>query len=420
MKRYLFPVLVLLVGVIQLEAAGNLAVSGYFKNFSIYFLMPKIQLLETELKSQDMGAINNRFRLRLSYKPLSGLGLFAAYDLSPRIQNKELFKGDLFSPGLEPNPYRVTDLRSRIFPGPKGQLENFGLFHNLDRLYVSIRLKSADVIIGRQAVAWGSARIINPTDIIAPFTFNELDTEERKGVDSIRVRIPLGMMDELDMGFVAGKDFEWQKSAFFMRGKFYLLKTDISLLSMGFCEHLLVGADVARSIGGASFWLESAYVLPYFFNKDKNGNEKNYFRSSAGIDYNLNSKTYGYIEYHFNSAGKNQPKNYNDFYQSSAFRDGSVYLAGKHYLGAGIVYQAAPLIPVTGFILYNLSDNSLTFAPQAEYNIAENIYLSGGAYISTGERPENIIDPQLGTITRMHSEFGAYPDMIFASLRIYF
>jgi len=120
--------------------------------------------------------------------------------------------------------------------------------------------------VGRQAIAWGNARIINPTDIIAPFSFNELDTEERRGVDAVRVRIPLGMMDELDLGVVAGRDFNRDRSAFFIRGKTYLLKTDLSLLMTGFRKHLMIGFDLSRSVGGAGIWLEAAHVSPFFSN----------------------------------------------------------------------------------------------------------------------------------------------------------
>jgi hypothetical protein len=53
-----------------------------------------------------------------------------------------------------------------------------------------------------------------------------------------------------------------------------------------------------------------------------------------------------------------------------------------------------------------------------EYNIAENIYLAGGAYLGIGKRPE-IVDLSSGTF-RFHSEFGAYPAMFYTSFRVYF
>jgi hypothetical protein len=227
-------------------------------------------------------------------------------------------------------------------------------------------------------------------------------------------------MDELDLGFVAGENFKSDNSAFFLRGRIYKFQTDISALLLGFRNHLLIGLDVTRAIGGAGFWFESAYVIPGFFREKKEPKENNYFRASIGADYNLNSKTYGFIEYHLSSAGKNQPEKYLDLLQSSAFRDGSVYLLGRHYLNIGTIYQLNPLLPFTGMIILNLSDLSLVLSPSFEYNIAENIYLAAGAYIGLGKKPKLSIDLLNPLPFFYRSEFGTYPDMVYTSFRIYF
>lgn len=396
------------------------SVEGYFKNFSVLFVLPPYTQEETTIDFPEMGAVNNRLRLKLSLRSVSWLSFHFAYDISPRIQDHALFEENTLFVGLRLLEYRVTDFRERLYPEPGEPLSSFALFHNLDRFSMTIATPFADIFIGRQAIAWGSARVINPTDIIAPFTFNELDREERRGVDAVRVRIPLGMMDELDMGFVAGKHFAPDKNAYFLRGKFYVFKTDVSLILLGFRKHLLIGADFARSIGGAGFWLETAYVIPDFFREGKNPEEKHYFRASVGLDYNLTSKTYGFVEYHFNSAGRDNPDFYLGLFNSSAYQDGSVYLMGRHYVNIGCMYQLSPLISSTGIFIYNASDGSFILSPLIEYNIAENIYLSAGAYISIGKNPELVLGPLVPLLLRLRSEFGTYPEMVFTSFRIYF
>jgi hypothetical protein len=92
----------------------------------------------------------------------------------------------------------------------------------------------------------------------------------------------------------------------------------------------------------------------------------------------------------------------------------------RHYIGAGITHQLTPLIPLTGFVLLNLNDFSLSFSPQIEYNIAENIYISLGAYLGFGQGPKIEGPPDEDSIPDLRSEFGTYPDMAFASFRIYF
>jgi hypothetical protein len=382
--------------------------------------MPTNTFQDTTVSQADLGSVTNRIRLTMDFHPWDPVSFQCSYDLSARIQDPQLFNENAFIGLLSLPEYRLDDLRDRLYPKPGESVSSFGLFQNLDRFYMALSTGFADVFIGRQPIAWGSARFINPTDIIAPFAFNELDKEERVGVDAIRLRIPLGLMDELDLGFVAGNHLKSDNNAFFLRGKTYQLQTDVSAILLGFRKHLLLGLDVARSIGGAGFWFESAYVIAECFREKKDPKEKDYFRASIGMDYSLNRKTYGFIEYHFSSAGKNQPEKYLDLIQSSAFRDGSVYLLGKHYLNIGSTYQLSPLMPFTGMIILNLSDGSLVFSPALEYNISQNIYLAAGGYIGLGKNPELAVDPLSPLPDFFHSEFGAYPDMIYTSFRVYF
>jgi hypothetical protein len=422
-KLMIYLILFLLLFWGSMVKSSDINVNGYYKLFSTGFKMPVYRLEVGELEEPAIGAVNNRLRLKLSIAASKWLSFEAAYDISPRIQDPLLFQEGIFFAAIDPVSYRVDDFSDRIYPARGEAVSSFGIFHNLDRCFFTIKTSIADIFIGRQAIAWGSGHFINPTDVIAPFTFNELDTEERRGVDAVRVRIPLGMMDELDFGYVPGRDFKFKNSAFYVRGKTYLLKTDMALLLMGFRENLLIGLDVTHAIGGAGAWFEAAYVDPDFFNKDKVQSidekyTKTYFRASVGMDYTFTGKLYGFFEYHFNSAGKKKPGDYTDVFYSTAFTEGAAYLIGRHYLNLGMTYQVSALIPFTGLVFINLNDGSVTLSPLLEYNIAENIYLAGGAYIGIGKRPE-IVDIASRTF-RFHSEFGAYPAMFYTSFRVYF
>ncbi len=425
-KRFLVAegILIIVIGLsMNLMGADTFSVNGYYKLFFTGFKMPSYAGDSVGLEEPPLGSVNNRVRLKLVFKPGKWLSVHAAYDFSPRIQDPLLFSGSLFYSGIDPLSYRVDDFDSRLYPGEGEVVSSFGVFHNLDRFFVTVKTDVMDIFIGRQAIAWGSARVLNPTDIVAPFTFNELDTEERRGVDAVRVRIPLGMMDELDIGYIPGEGFEFGNSAFYLRGKTYLLKTDLSLVLMGFRENFMVGLDVSRSIGGAGFWCEAAYVVPDLFKKaDDPGKtlEKDYFRASVGLDYNFSGKFYSFFEYHFNSAGGGDPGDYSELFTRTAYTDGAAYLMGRHYLNVGVTYQVTPLVPFTGLLLFNVGDGSLTFAPTIEYNIKEDIYIGAGAYFGIGKSPElcDVCDPVFRL--QFRSEFGAYPSMFFTSFRIYF
>ncbi len=405
----------------QASAQESLTVGGYYKNFCIAFVPPNYIRPAGIPRQPAIGAVNNRLRIKVFYKSSEWLSTQMAYDLSPRIQDPSLFSRQPFLTSIDPSGYRATDLESRLYPAEGDRVGSVGIFQNLDRLALELKTSYADFLLGRQAISWGSARAINPTDVLAPFAFQELDTEERIGIDALRVRVPLGALSELDGGYVFGKDLQSDKSAFFLRSKFDLSKSDVSLLLVGFRENLLIGFDIARSIGGAGFWLEAANVFVDRLKNGSTGSENAYFRATVGLDYSFGGKIYTFVEYHYNGAGAGQPTDYLFNLLTPAYAEGSVYLMGKHYLLPGMTYQLTPLVILSVQSLYNVEDHSAFIASQTEYNLAENIYVSAGVFIGMGRRAEIVAGLPMPLLPgRFHSEFGGYPDIYFSSFKIYF
>jgi len=403
-----------------LQAFGRISVGGYFKNYSLALDQPKIANLPENNQQPIQGLVTNRLRLNLSDSISHKIILTLAYDFSPRVQDKSLFDRQELNLGLKAQGYRAADLDSRLFPAAGDSVSSFAILQNLDRASLTFTTHLADIYVGRQAIAWGSARVINPTDVLTPFAFNQLDVEDRIGVDAVRFRIPTGRMSELDAGYVFGHDFKFKNSAFFLRTKLHYHDNDVSFLTVAFRENLLAGLDLTRSIGGAGFWLESAYVLVGALNSDLRDQDQDYLRSSLGLDYSLRNGTYLFVEYHFNQAGAVKPEDYLADTDKTTYQEGSVYLLGNHYLAPGISYQITPLITLTGQALINLTDPSIFVMPQTEYNLAEDIYLSAGIYLGWGRNPEYSVSDGYGPFLRLRSEFGGYPDFYFISFRIYF
>ena len=405
MRKTILPIClltILLFGV----ANAEFRVSGYYKNFFTAFDSP---LPETPVT----GVVINRLRLNLSYAPTDSFSFAFAYDFTPRVQDPSLFSQSPFAIGTASSRYRVADFDSLLYPGKDEPMGSVGIYHNLDRAAVQFSTDFADISIGRDAIAWGAARIINPTDVVAPFNYDQLDTEDRVGVDAVRIRIPVGILGEVDTGYIFGTNFDFDKSAIFLRTQLNAAETDFSILLLEFQRDLLVGLDIARGIGGAGFWLETAYVFTDPFD-DRRIASDDYLRTSFGLDYSFSGETYAFIEYHFNGAGTDKPDNYLTNLDRSAYTRGGVYLLGVHYLAPGISHQLTPLIGISGQMLFNLSDPSTWIAPQIAYNIAEDIHLSVGGFISLGKRPKD------DDLTQLPSEFGSYPNLFFSSFRVYF
>ncbi len=399
--RYGFSVWIFaVVSFAPFAGEGTLRVGGYAKGFFTALDPPSyaggatggVALIPLRLKVfwQANGRVSGEF----------------AYELTPQVRRGQaLFSGAL--PRPEPFSYRGADLRAYL-PGAGNLPGSFAFAQNLDRAFFTVSVPAADFYLGRQAIAFGSARVVNPTDAIAPFTYEALDKEERAGVDALRARLPVGEMGEVDAGVVFGDDFSVRAGAAFLRGRFYLVETDFSSMAMVFRENLLLGIDLARSVGGAGSWLEAAFVRA-------NRSGEDYFRISGGLDYRFSNGIYGFFEYHFNGAGASQAGAYLRLPGETAFTEGGVYLMGRHYAAPGFTYQATPLLTLSMQVLANLRDGSAFFAPQAEYGFAEDVFAAAGAFYGAGRgariRPDGI-EPG--------SEFRLYPAIYFASLRVYF
>ncbi len=395
--KYIFSVVLLLIPAACF--AGQFEFSGYAKSFVHY--------QHSNIASSDSWTLTNPWALKLSYVPREYLSFNLTYVISPHWNSPAVLFDE---PGLSvAGQNRFKDLDARIWPEASDDPKKLSLWHNLDRAYVRISANWVDLYLGRQPIAWGSARFANPTDIVAPYGFRELDTEDRIGVDAARVNIPLGQMSEIGLGFIAGKDFDMENSTLYLRPKFYLMKTDLALVLMEFKKNRLYGIDISRSLGGAGVWMEAGYI-------DFEETSENALRLSVGADYKLSDKTYAFGEYHFNGFGELNASDYTKNYLKQAYSEKAVYLMAQNYLTLGFNYQLTPLINSGTQPIVNLDDISVVLNQQFEYNLTQNSYLSYGFFKGLGKGT----DKTLTGLIQIGSEFGSYPDIYYLSYRKYF
>ncbi len=395
----------------QPGVAEELRFSGYLKSFFTVLDSPSIGALERE-PLEGVGL--NRLRLRVLWEKRA-FATELAYELAPRVQGDTGWLSGAELPRPAPLSYRAFDLRSWVYPARGRPEGSFALPHNLDRASITFSAAVADFSVGRQPVAFGSARVLNPTDIIAPFTYEELDKEERVGVDAVRVRVPTGDLSELDAGVVFGDKFKPAESAVFVRGRFYLREADVAPVVVIFRENLLLGVNMARALGGAVYWLEAGYTLAGIV--DDYQKEESYARFSTGLDYSFASKLYGFAEYHLNGAGSGRAASYLGRLGRRAYTEGRVYLLGRHYIAPGLIFQATPLLVAHAHALVNMSDGSAFLAPRLEYSFSEDVFVEVGALEGLGRGVKTRDAPLLPA---PRSEFGLYPDIYFSSMRLYF
>ena len=349
--------------------------------------------------------------LRLTFhNRMAGTDLNVAWVVSPSVGNPALNgrRMETFA-----SVFRIFDAENRILPSGWDGDESFSVTQDLDRLNIGIRFPFATITAGRQAIYWGVAKSVSPTDFIAPIQYGNVDTEYRTGVDAVRAVFPAGVMSELDAGYVFGKNVRFRESGCWIRGRFYILQTDATVLAACFRENLMLGGSLNRSIGAGTGWVECAFVSTDAFSEEDDGFRQNFWSVSAGYDRSwMSASLYGYLEYHFSSPGSDDPEDYAQILSSPAFTEASIYLLARNYLCPGLSWTLSPLVNINANSLVNLTDFSAYISLSGEYSVLEDMVLRLGFSRGTGNRSCTNGVPD--------SEFGSWPGRCFLSSGYYF
>ncbi len=387
-------------------ADDDWSVRGYLKSFALAQDALELNNAPPELDTGDrLYQSQNSLRLMFAYFHGDSAAFEIHYEVSPIYYSspveQDVLAGSTFA--IPANSYRLTEPSATL----GSRQDKSVIYQNLDRFNVQVNFRSGDLTIGRQAISFGSARIISPSDVFLPFDEKTLNQEYRIGVDAIRFQKPLNDLSELDMGVILGMDGTSENSAVFVQALANRSGADISGTLMRYSRQNLIGAGIQSAIGDFGFWLEAAYVW----------GDAQYTRLSTGLDYAFSDAVYGMIAYHFSEAGTTSPEEYLSLANEIAFQRGGVFLLGQNYLIPVISWVASPLVSVSAQALINLNDSSAFLSLSGEYSASANLYLNAGIYLFAGDRIEFSPTPPGFTIG---SEYGGSPTLAFMSLKYYF
>jgi len=384
----------------SLMADSNLR--GYLKSYAISQQSIDNALLQADQTWQSQSSLRLMWQGSSKSTSSTSYAWELHYEASPVFSNQLVGTGNL---QIEPPAnYRLTDIDPLLVDEARRPV-----LQNLDRLNIQLQFDQGDLTIGRQAITFGSARIINPTDVFLPYNVTALNTEYRIGVDAIRYQQPLGQLGELDMGFIFGKDAHPDSSAAFIHGKTNLAGTDLEFAAMRYAKQTLLGAGMQSALGSLGFWLETAVV---------NG-DRHYWRTSTGVDYAFSESMFGMVEYHYNGAGATDSRHYLNTAQTSAYQAGGVFLLGQHYLIPSLSFQATALTTLGLQAIVNLKDKSSFWSISATHNVLDDLYLGLGYYHFIGKPPvANQVTPfEPGYLA---AEYGTSPNSVYVQLSYYF
>ena len=286
------------------------------------------------------------------------------------------------------------------------------LYHDLDLLALKVSTSHADVTVGRQVLSWGSGRLWNPTDLLSPFAPTDVDREVRRGVDAVRVSLPLAATAQLEVLWLPLP--ELRDNGGVVRAQVNVAGFDVAPSAAKYVRDAVFGLDVTGDVGPLSIHGEAAWTVA--LDRDDQARRDQFLRAVAGADARPTDDVVLSAEYYENGWGAADPAGYLGVLRSTRVARGEVSGAGRHYLGLTGSWMASGLLTVRGAAITNLSDPSLLVVPSLEYSVEQNVLVRAGCYLPLGRRPD--LDHATDSLA-LRSEYGASSLGAFAQIAIY-
>jgi hypothetical protein len=263
------------------------------------------------------------------------------------------------------------------WPVPANQvyrIDDVGDYLRVDRLYVDLYAGPVDIRVGRQAINWGSAQFLNPTDPFPEFLLAE-PWRPRRGINAARRIARLGGRSDIT-AVLASNDAltETRASA---RLRLNLASVDVAFVGAwrGPGHNSLVGVDLRGTLG-LGYWVEAAYLFGVDAHEE----------ISVGLDYSfpIFQRATLFVQYYRNGAGSLHREAYpSDFaggelpvpacskplpFALPAARDPfAPFTAARDYLIAGATLALTEDLRVSVSLLHNLDDTTGLVVPTVTY-----------------------------------------------------
>jgi hypothetical protein len=378
-NRGLFSIALLLCLLVDNSFASSdevkLSVSGYYKN---------LFYSSESLSGDNFYADLNRLRLdtKISFPDKASLRLV--------LDNEAIFGTVLDTPEFE--LFKRT--RLTFYDMDVTIVDNPDLWAGISvyRFYLDIKCEKTQLTVGRQRVAWGSGRLWNPTDVFNPVSPFEIERDEKAGIDGGRLDYYINPLSSITLVFWQERD---ARENAVLRVRTNFRGYDLSLLLGSLSNRNLVGFDFAGNLGNASLRGEATYEE--LINDDTFKNrEKEFIRAVLSLDYTFTNTLYVLIEYFYN-GGNVKEISFQEIIQSE------IITRNKNFLALGLGYDLTPLLRADGIAILDIDGGGVFFNPSIKYNVRENTDLVLGTQLFGGD-----------------GEYEGFPDIFYASIKIYF
>lgn len=288
--------------------------------------------------------------------------------------------GSYLMPGPITDDRRLMDL-SRTVSSDK----SYYLYHRLDRLLLAWQPVWGTLILGRQALTWGSGMLFNPMDLFNPFEPTDFIRDYKIGDDMVLLQKPLGDLGNLQALVVPRRDpgtgdVEADQSS--AAAKLHLIsgQTEFDLMAARHYGDNVLGVGGTGYVGQAAWRADATWTILH----DGGG----YLSFVANLDYSWvwgGKNWYGWIELYFNGLGQDDPcEAIGDPLVLNRVERGELFALGRTYADAEINVELHPLFNAYCTIILNLFDASGVLQPRGVWDVTQNSQLTLGVNLSFG------------------------------------
>jgi hypothetical protein len=245
---------------------------------------------------------------------------------------------------------------------------------SLYRGYLRVRTDRAELTVGRQRIAWGTAHFWSPADVFNPISPLQVEADERQGVDAAQLSLRLPGTVRWSVVYAPQNGLDRSTEATRLAAN--IRNFDVAAFAGRFARDWVAGGTFAGQWGGAGLRGELTYTWR------GNPEQANALRLTFGSDYALSSKLYVVGEYFYNqgqpagvSAG--QPADPSVLLRFT----NEIFTLDRHFLSAGMRYAMTPLFHLEGYTVVDLTGPGVFFMPVATYSLTANTDLKFGGEI---------------------------------------
>ena len=319
-------------------------------------------------------ALSDFNRFRISTDPSAGPFRFeAAYEHVFTIQRTSSLPA--FNLAAVPGGGEWLDLQWTLT-----EREHVVWRHRFDRLNVGFApTGNLEITAGRQAVSWGTALFLTPSDPFTPFNPVDPFREFRAGVDAARIRYYPGPLSEVDVVVRQTRSLAGEETTALARGLTTVRNWELSGWGGTLYGDAAAAAGAAGSLG--SWAVRGEAVL-------RRIDELTVFRGTIGVDRQVQAGGRDLtlaVEYQRDGLGAAGPDELADLLHSETFLRGEHQVLGRDEAVVQASYQLHPLWNVAGLWLWNLNDRSAILGPSVAYSAADNAAISAGVFIGVGD-----------------------------------